>query len=609
MEELQTSISESPLLAYAVSKLRPDIFSHPVWIRFSKIDRTASPGIIENLFSVVRKLQRDHPSDACQVLLICAVYQNHLGRRQRALQTTQLTMTLATQSGLSQEILWALWGACAINFQQGNYEQASSKLVDLQAELSAQSDWVLADYVDVLKQSLFQLTTMDGDKQFLSSRDRPLGELLSVSFDWLQNWGFSACTTESRFGKDSIRDTATRSTHIQSLFSIERWQGRWRTFLLAVKGELKLQWGVTKTAHTNMSSPDLNRPEVRIDIDVDEARPQISSLPRLPLETGGPIVEPLTNRETPDISVLQVDVDEQVDQISNLPQLPLETGRPIVETLTNKETPDISISQAARDQPTDQASTVMPIAVHMLGEFSMRIGDLSIKLRASRALSLLKYLLLHHKQNTPREVLMDVFWPEAEPETARNNLNVAIHSLRRALRSTIFLPVIVFEDGAYGLDSNLQVWLDVEEFERRVHAGKRLETRNQLTAAAAEYEAAISLYQGDFLEQNPYEEWTVLDRERLRVAYLDTLGRLSQIYFNRKQYAACIAICQLILARDRCREDAHSMLMRCYSRQGQDHLALRQYQACVEALRLELDVTPTPETTKLYELIRQHRHV
>jgi DNA-binding SARP family transcriptional activator len=251
----------------------------------------------------------------------------------------------------------------------------------------------------------------------------------------------------------------------------------------------------------------------------------------------------------------------------------------------------------------------IPVSAHMLGDFNVTIQETNLKLPASRSLSLFKYLLLHHKQHTPREVLMEVFWPDAEPETARNNQNVAIHSLRRAIRSVIFLPVIVFRDGAYGFENNVEVWLDVEEFERCVNAGQRLEARHQRTAAIAEYEAAISLYKGDFLEQNPYEEWTVLERERLRVAYLETLDRLSQIYFGQERYAMCITVCKLILTRDRCREDAHSLLMRCYSRQGQDHLALRQYQICVEALRMELDVAPAPETTKLYEQVRQHKRV
>jgi DNA-binding SARP family transcriptional activator len=245
----------------------------------------------------------------------------------------------------------------------------------------------------------------------------------------------------------------------------------------------------------------------------------------------------------------------------------------------------------------------------MLGAFSVSIGDLAVKLPASRGLSMFKYLLLHHKQKVPREVFMDTFWPDVEPETARNNLNVAIHSLRKALRAAVFLPVILFEDGAYGLEPNLQVWLDVEEFERCAKAGQQFESRDQLRAAVAEYETAVSLYQGDFLEQNPYDEWTVMDRERLRVAYLDTLDRLSQIYFNQGRYAACITVCQLILSRDLCREDAHCLLMRCYSRQRQPHLALYQYQVCVEALRGELQVDPAPETTQLYNRIRRRESV
>jgi DNA-binding SARP family transcriptional activator len=245
----------------------------------------------------------------------------------------------------------------------------------------------------------------------------------------------------------------------------------------------------------------------------------------------------------------------------------------------------------------------------MLGTFNITIADSTVKLPASRATSLLKYLLLHHKQTTPREVLMDIFWPDADLEMARNNLNVSLHSLRRALRTTTDLPVIIFEDGAYGLAHNIQVWIDVEEFERCVKAGQGLEARNQPTAAIAEYEAAVSLYQGDLLEQNPYEEWTVLDRERLRIAYLDTLDHLSQIYFMEERYSACRSACQLILSRDPCREDAHSLLMRCYSRQRQQHLALYQYQVCVEALRMELGVEPAPETTQLYNRIRRREPV
>jgi DNA-binding SARP family transcriptional activator len=49
--------------------------------------------------------------------------------------------------------------------------------------------------------------------------------------------------------------------------------------------------------------------------------------------------------------------------------------------------------------------------------------------------------------------------------------------------------------------------------------------------------------------------------------------------------------------------------MRCHARQGQQNLALRQYQICAEALRSELDVEPSPATAELYGRIRRREAV
>jgi DNA-binding SARP family transcriptional activator len=250
------------------------------------------------------------------------------------------------------------------------------------------------------------------------------------------------------------------------------------------------------------------------------------------------------------------------------------------------------------------------LTVHLLGPLRVTLADRLVESWPSgRGRAIFKYLLAHRGQSIPRDVLMDLFWPDAAPEAARNNLNVAVHGLRQALKAASEQQIVLFQDSAYRLNPELTVWVDVEAFERHVATGRQLEATGQLAAATAEYEVATGLYQGDFLADDPYEEWPVLTRERLRVAYLDTLDRLAQLYFSQGQYAACAALCQRTLAYDNCREDAHCLLMRCYSRQGQQNLALRQYQACVEALRAELDVEPAPTTVDLYGRIRRRERV
>jgi DNA-binding SARP family transcriptional activator len=250
------------------------------------------------------------------------------------------------------------------------------------------------------------------------------------------------------------------------------------------------------------------------------------------------------------------------------------------------------------------------LAVHLLGQLRVSLNGVVVDdWPNGRGRSLFKYLLTHRDPWPQREVLMEVFWPSSPPAAARNSLNVAVHGLRRALRAATDVPVIVLHDGTYRLAPDVRLWLDVEEFERHVQGGHRLETASEQAGAIAEYKLAAELYQGDFLADDPYEEWPVLTREHLRLTYLDLLDRLSRLYLGQGSYAACVAVCRRIIQQDNCREDAHVRLIRCYSRQGLTHLALRQYLACAAALRAELDIDPAPATVRLQAAIRRHEAV
>jgi DNA-binding SARP family transcriptional activator len=574
------SQDSNSLLDYAKSKLIPEVFAHAVWLRFSKNEALHSVSVIDDLFCAARSLQTSDPGTACQILLLAAVCQNWVNQHHNALQTTHQVMDLAAAANLEKEMIWARWGACAISLQQGNYEEALRFLADLQAAFDQSREWILANLMEVLRQSLLQPISVPITKNWQSPRTQPFGDAIAMIVESLYHWGLPSQLSETRSETvpiSSNNQIAAHFTRIQSFFSIQFWQGRWRTLMLAFRGELRFQW----SKH--------NAPATRGGFSLWES-------------IAGSLHESSSRRQD------AMEMNEVPAPIR--PVLLPPTEAIVIPPKTSDGEKALSlIFEHREDKSSEQSTTLIPVIVHMLGAFTITINDLTLKLSSSRGVLLLKYLILHHKQNIPREVLMDLFWPDAEPETARNNLNVALHSLRRTVQAQTAISLIVFEDGGYSLASNLKIWIDVEEFERCVQAGQRLEGRNQTKAAIAEYEGAVSLYQGDFLEQNPYEEWTVLDRERLRIAYLDTLDRLSQIYFQEASYSACRSACQLILARDPCREDAHCLLMRCYSRQRQPHLALYQYQICVEALRGELQVEPAPETTQLYNRIRRREQV
>jgi len=250
------------------------------------------------------------------------------------------------------------------------------------------------------------------------------------------------------------------------------------------------------------------------------------------------------------------------------------------------------------------------VSVHLLGPMSVVIDDVPVdEWSSARTRSLFGYLLTHRQPWPAREVLMEVFWPESSPKASRNSLNVAIHGLRRVLRKAKDVPVIVYSGGSYRLHPDVHLWLDVEEFDKLVERGRLHEDVGETDQATAAYEFATGLYRGEFLADDPYDDWAAVTRERLRLAYLDTLGRLSNLHFNAGRYAASANLCQRIIEQDPCREDAYRRLMRCYSREGQPHLALMQYRACVRTLESELGVEPDLATVTLHNQIRHHEPV
>jgi DNA-binding SARP family transcriptional activator len=272
--------------------------------------------------------------------------------------------------------------------------------------------------------------------------------------------------------------------------------------------------------------------------------------------------------------------------------------------------PPHRVGTSAKAGAVSPAHSPPELAVHLLGPLCAAVGGVAVQdWPSARCRSLFGYLLTHPEPAPPREVLMEVFWPGSSPEASRNSLNVAIHGLRRTLRSITDMPIVVHAGGAYLINRDLRLWLDVEEFASHVESGRPSDKAGDVDEAMRHYEFAASLYRGDFMADDPYEDWTALTRERLRLTHLDALGRLSKLYFNVGHYTVSASLCLRIIERDPCREDAHRRLMRCYSRQGLPHLALMQYRMCVQALTDELGVEADPATTGLYQHIRSHQRV
>jgi DNA-binding SARP family transcriptional activator len=251
------------------------------------------------------------------------------------------------------------------------------------------------------------------------------------------------------------------------------------------------------------------------------------------------------------------------------------------------------------------------LAVQCLGQFTVMHGERRLEPWPNRrAKAVFKYLVVHREQAVAKETLMEVFWPDTGVSAARNNLNVTVHALRRFLRDGHSQAShIVFRDGCYLIDPSLPVWVDAAEFERLADAGERHERLGRLPEAVRDLHAAEALYQGGLFDDDPYEEWMQSHRRELQDRYVGVLERLGDLYRGVDDDRACLDVARKIVAVEPFRESAHRELMRCYARQGQQHLALRQYLDCAAALEAALDTRPEPQTVELYEQIRRREPV
>ena len=227
------------------------------------------------------------------------------------------------------------------------------------------------------------------------------------------------------------------------------------------------------------------------------------------------------------------------------------------------------------------------LAAVTLGPFRLyQDGHLVDDWHGSRGQRIAKYLLAHQQHPVPRERLMELLWPETDPEVGRRNLHQAVYSLRRTLRRRQpDLQHIVFENDCYCLNPELEVWCDSDEFERRIAEGARLARDDGLPAqAAAAYADAELLYGGDYLEDTPFEEWALARRDYLAARHTEAMHDLARLNLALGRVDEAIACARRLLVRETADEVAHQLIIRGQLAAGRRGDALRQYRSCAEAL-------------------------
>jgi len=260
------------------------------------------------------------------------------------------------------------------------------------------------------------------------------------------------------------------------------------------------------------------------------------------------------------------------------------------------------------DGPVPADGPVPPLAadvqVQVLGELAVRTpAGPAAAWGGQRTRTLFQYLLMHRRP-VHREVLMELLWPGYTYSSARNNLNVCVYGLRRAISpDAAGARHIVYRDGCYSLNRDLRWDIDRDRFVDAAQRGRLAHGQGRTAEAVAALRRAAAVYGGPLFEGDPAVGWFAPERVALQEMFFQVLERLSGLYLDEGDLDGAQGALERLLREDSCRESAHRLLMGCFARRGQGDLVARQYQRCTASLAADLDITPSPATTDLYRTL------
>lgn len=171
-----------------------------------------------------------------------------------------------------------------------------------------------------------------------------------------------------------------------------------------------------------------------------------------------------------------------------------------------------------------------PLRVQMFGQPRVFRGDVPLANNdwSRQRVRELFFYLLTNPHRTTQQIGADL-WPDLSPSKVKNNLYVTVSRVRRALDNP---DCVVSVDGRYAIQAS-QLRVDVHQFREAIDLARTSPTAR---TEVRQLERAVSLYQGEFLQDFPAgssDSWIREEREALRRIYERALERLIDYWSNR----------------------------------------------------------------------------
>lgn len=231
------------------------------------------------------------------------------------------------------------------------------------------------------------------------------------------------------------------------------------------------------------------------------------------------------------------------------------------------------------------------ININLLGKFSICDGTGSVSdadLRSDMLKKLFAYMVLHKGQPVSVQELSENLWVDGETDNPQGALKNLMYRMRNSLKGA-FGDVQFFTtcQGSYSFNSEVEVSVDAEEFEKLVKSSKNSKSDKE---KMKQLKKAVDLYQGDFLDGCHDLSWIVTTSTYYHSMFLSAVKDLASLYIEEGKFADAEKLITTGLKFDNVDEKLHCELIRLYIKQGNLDLATKTYDNAKEVLRTALGI-------------------
>jgi len=229
------------------------------------------------------------------------------------------------------------------------------------------------------------------------------------------------------------------------------------------------------------------------------------------------------------------------------------------------------------------------LQIRLLGQFELSLDKKRVTIPSRVGQSLFAYLVLGAGTSHRREKLAGMFWPDTTEETARKYLRQELWRIRKVLAPSQkdAIDYLLADEYTITFNRNSDYWLDVHQVER---PDSDLES---LTSN-------LSFYQDELLP-GFYEDWVVLERERLQSVFDTKMEQLLEQLIASERWTAVQEQAERWLTLGKTPEPAFRALMLAYGARGDMTKVSSVYQRCIAALDEQFGIEPSAETRALYD--------